>query len=140
MTVTSQAAADIEARIDTHLQQEQAAATEKVRTAVRARLVEEDRLAEIERQRAEAAAARAAFLGRAQAMYGDTCAQYKSALDAFRATRVKLHGLDIILDRPGFGTAELGVLLRHAVAAPNECDLNDGLPAAVSALRKELGG
>src|SRR3982074_1021623 len=101
--VTSQAArdADIETKIDALLDQEQSARTEEARAAVRARFIEQERIAQEAEERRKAAAARAAYLGRAAAAHGPACARYKAAVDEFRAARVHLQALDIIMDRQG---------------------------------------
>src|SRR5258708_3125633 len=138
---TSQAVrdTDIEKQIDTVLEREQTARDEEARAAVRVRVVEEQRLALEEEVRRRAAAARAAFLARAQALHGPACTRYKTALAEFRAARLDLQALDIILDRQGFGHS-LGIELRHSCAAAIETDLNNDLPAAVDAMRRSLGG
>jgi hypothetical protein len=129
----------IESRIDAVLAQEQSAREEEARATVRARVLEEDRLAQEEEVRRRAAAARAAFLERAAAAHGPACLEYKKSVDAFRAARTKLQALDTILSRQGFGIFQLGVELRHSCAAPDEDDLNNGLKAAADSLRKSLG-
>src|SRR6266851_8403657 len=89
--------ADIE-KIDAILEQEQSVRTDKARAAVRARLVEEERLAGLASEEAAARSARAAYLKRVAALHGPACARYKVAVDEFRAARIQLYALDTILD------------------------------------------
>jgi hypothetical protein len=129
-----------EKQIDTVLEQERAARDEEARGVVRERLVEQERLARVAEEQAKVAAARAAFLERARLAHKRACAEYKDAVDAFRAARIQLHALDSILGRGGFGAHQLGVELRHSIAAPNEGDLHHGYRAAEDSIRKTLGG
>jgi chromosome condensin MukBEF ATPase and DNA-binding subunit MukB len=131
---------DLEKQVDAILQQERAARDEEARGVVRARLAEQERLAREAEERAKAAAARAAFLERARVAHKQACTEYKDAVDAFRAARIRLHALDSILGRGGFGAHQLGVELRHSSAAPSEGDLHDGYRAAEDSIRKTLGG
>ena len=131
---------DLEKQVDVILQQEQAAQAEVARAAVRVRVIEEQRLARLAEEQAKAAAARAAFLERARVAHKQACTEYKDEVDAFRAARVRLHALDSILGRGGFGAHQLGVELRHTIAAPDEGDLHDGYRAAEDSIRKTLGG
>jgi multidrug efflux pump subunit AcrA (membrane-fusion protein) len=133
-------AMDIEQRIDSALQQEASARTEGARAALRARFVEEERLAQEAQAQAETNAARAAYLKRAEAAYPQACAEYKKAVDAFRAARCRLQALDTILNRVCFSTHSLGIELRHQFAAPDETDVHPGYAAAVASIRKSLGG
>jgi hypothetical protein len=131
--------ADIEKRIDAALEQERTARTDEARAAHRTRIIEEQRLVQLAEEDAKIRAARAAYLQRVAAAHGPACTRYKAALTEFRAARVHLQALDTILDRSGFGH-NLCVELRHAIAAPDEIDINDGLPAAVDSIRRALGG
>ncbi len=131
---------DIESKIDAVLEQEHAARTEEARAVVRARVIEEERLARAAEEDLKIRLARAAFLERAQAAHGPACVQYKTALDAFREARIRLQALDTILGRGGFGIFQLGVELRHSCAAPDEDDLNNHMRAAVDSMRRTLGG
>jgi sRNA-binding protein len=131
---------DVESKIDAVLEQEQAAHTEKARAAIRARVIEDERLAQLAKEQAAANAARAAYLERVAARYEQACAEYKIAVDAFRAARCRLQALDTILNRSGFSNLQLGVALRHAIAAPDEGDLDSGYRAAEDSIRKSLGG
>jgi hypothetical protein len=142
MPITSQAArdADIETKVDAALEQERTARTEEARAVVRARVIEQERIARAAEEQRKIAAARAALIGRAQAVHGPACARYKAAVDEFRAARVQLQALDTIVGAQGFGDIPFGFELCHAAAAPNECDVNDGLQSAVNSIRKTLGG
>jgi hypothetical protein len=131
---------DIESKIDAVLEQEQAVQAEKVRAAVRERVIEEERLAREAKEQAAANMARTAYLARVAAGYERACVEYKSALAAFREARCRLAALDMILDRGSFSRIQLGVALRHAIAAPDEGDIEAGYPAAMDAIRKSLGG
>ena len=138
MPTMTQAAPDVETRIDAVLEQERTAQNEQARAVVRARVIEQDRLAREAKEQAAVAAARAAYLARAEAAHPQACADHKAALNVFRATRLRLQALDTILGRQGFGGFSLGVELRHSCAAPDETDLNNDLGAAVAAMRKAL--
>jgi hypothetical protein len=129
-----------EKQIDTVLERERAARDEEARGVVRERLVEQERLARLAEEQAKVAAARAAFLERARVAHKQACTEYKDAVDAFRAARIRLHALDSILGRGGFGAHQLGVELRHTIAAPDEGDLHDGYRAVEDSIRKTLGG
>jgi hypothetical protein len=131
---------NVERQIDVVLEQQRAAQAEEYRAELRDQLTEQARLNSLAQEQARQNAARAAYLERVRATYKPACAQYKIALDAFRDARIRLWALDAILDRPGFGGHSLGVELRHACAAPDEGDLDAGLPAAVESIRRSLGG
>jgi hypothetical protein len=132
---------DIETKIDAVLEQEQTSRTEAARAAVRARFVEQERIAREAKEQSRIAAARAAFLDRAKAAHRQACVEYKTAVDAFRAARVRLAALDTILNRSGgFSTHHLGTELRHDCAAPDEADIYLAYAAAVDSMRKTLGG
>jgi hypothetical protein len=129
----------IEKQIDAVIEQEQTARTEEARAVVRARFVEEQRIAQLAKQQAEEAAAHAAYRERAQAAHAQACVQYKISVDAFREARTRLHVLDTILGRGGFSAHHLGVELRHQFAAPDEGDIHDGYRAAEDSISKTLG-
>jgi hypothetical protein len=132
---------DIEKQIDAVLEKQRSEQDEQARAALRAKFVEQDRLARETELQVAQAAARTAYLKRAEAAYGPACVEYKKATDAFRDARIQLQVLDTILNRSGgFSTQHLGVELRHATAAPDELDLYLGLPAAVDSMRRTLGG
>jgi hypothetical protein len=130
----------IESKIDAFLAQAQATQTEATRAGLRVRFSEEDRLAQLAATEAAANMARAAFLGRAQAVYPQACTRYKAAVDELRAARVNLQALDTILNRNCFSTHNLGIELRHQFAAPDEGDIHPAYGAAVDSVRKTLGG
>jgi hypothetical protein len=131
---------NIEQQIDVVLAQQQAAQDGEARTQLRYQLIEQQRLQRLGEENARQAAARAAYLERVRATYEPACTRYKRAVDEFRAARVQLQALDLILDRSGFGLHSIGIELRHAGAAPDEGDIHAGLPAAVDSIRKDLGG
>jgi hypothetical protein len=140
MATSQTARADIENKIDAVLEQEQTALTEQARAALRARFEGEERIALAAKEHAKLAAARAAFEERVQAAHQQACVEYKTAVDAFRAARIRLHALDTILDRVGFSTHHLGTEMRHAIAAPDEGDIHHAYERAVASVRKTLGG
>jgi len=132
---------NIEKQIDEVIEQQRAAQTEQARAAVRARFIEQERIAQEAKEQAKIAAARAAYLERAEAAHKLACGEYKKSLDAFREARVRLAALDTILGRSGgFSNHHLGIELRHATAAPSEIDLHHGLRAATDSIRKALEG
>ena len=133
--------ADIETQIDAVLEKQRAEQDEKARAALRAKFVEQERLARDAEEKAVQSAARARYLERAAAAHKQACAEYKIAVDAFREARVRLAALDTILGRSGgFSVHQLGIELRHATAAPDEGDIHYGYQPAVDSLRKTLGG
>jgi hypothetical protein len=130
----------IEKQIDAVLEKQRAAQDEEYRAQLRDELTEQARLNSIAQEQARQNTARATYLARAEAAYDQACAQYKTAVDVFRAARIRLRALDMILDRSGFGGHHLGIELRHARAAPDEGDVDAGLGAAVDSIRKTTLG
>jgi hypothetical protein len=132
---------DIEKQVDAELERKRLAQDEEARAVLRAQLVEKERIAWEVKEQSRIAAARAAYLARAEAAHGQACAAYKSATDVFREARIRLQALDTVLSRSGFSGHQLGIDLRHSIAAPDEADITgDDLRAAVDAARKTLGG
>src|SRR3981189_1794070 len=101
----------IESRIDAVLAREQSTRDEQARATVRARVLEEDRLAQLAKEDFERRMAHAAYLERAAAMHPQAGAAYKAATDTWRDARIKLQALDTILGRTGFSAHNLGVEL-----------------------------
>lgn len=130
-----------EKQIDAVLKTEKAARDAEARAALRVQLIEKERIAREAQEQAVQSAARAAYLERAEAAYLQACAEYKTAVDAFREKQLRLWALDEILGRSGgFSDHHLGVALRHARAADDETDLHHGFRAAVDSMRRTLGG